>query len=48
MKNNSDNAGELAKQLSLQGNYARQASITAETLEVVAGTGVIFENLKLF
>lgn len=37
MQSASDNAGELAKQLSLQYNRARQASVTAEILEIVAG-----------
>ena len=33
----SDNAGELSKKLSLQYNRARQASVTQELLEIVAG-----------
>ncbi len=33
----SDNAGELAKQLNLQYNRARQASVTQEILEIVSG-----------
>jgi len=37
MQSASDNAGELAKQLSLLYNRARQASVTAEILEIVAG-----------
>merc|ERR1711966_236030 len=37
----SDNAGELAKNLSLQYNRARQASVTAEILEIVAGAAAL-------
>jgi len=37
MQSASDNAGELAKQLSLEYNRARQASVTQEILEIVAG-----------
>jgi F-type H+-transporting ATPase subunit gamma len=37
MQSASDNAGELAKQLSLQYNRARQAAVTQEILEIVAG-----------
>jgi len=37
MQSASDNAGELAKELSLQYNRARQASVTQEILEIVAG-----------
>jgi len=37
MQSASDNAGELAKQLSLQYNRARQAAVTQELLEIVAG-----------
>merc|ERR1711862_596456 len=37
MQSASDNAGELAQQLSLQYNRARQASVTQELLEIVAG-----------
>lgn len=33
----SDNAGELARQLNLQYNRARQASVTQEILEIVSG-----------
>ncbi|MFM2190139.1 MAG: synthase subunit gamma, partial [Bacteroidota bacterium] len=32
-----DNAGELIKELKLQYNKARQAAITNEILEIVAG-----------
>ena len=32
-----DNAGEILKELSLQFNKARQASITTEILEIVSG-----------
>merc|ERR1712151_851787 len=37
MQSASDNAAELAKQLSLQYNRARQASVTQEILEIVSG-----------
>ena len=37
----SDNAGELAKKLSQQYNRARQASVTAEILEIVAGAAAL-------
>jgi len=37
MQSASDNAGELAKQLSLEYNRARQASVTQEILEIVSG-----------
>lgn len=37
MQSASDNAGELAKALSLQYNRARQAAVTQEILEIVAG-----------
>jgi len=37
MQSASDNAGALAKDLSLQYNRARQASVTQEILEIVAG-----------
>merc|ERR1712029_261999 len=37
MQSASDNAGELSQQLSLQYNRARQASVTQELLEIVAG-----------
>jgi len=37
----SDNASELAKNLSLQYNRARQASVTAEILEIVAGAAAL-------
>jgi F-type H+-transporting ATPase subunit gamma len=37
MQSASDNAGKLAKDLSLQYNRARQASVTQEILEIVAG-----------
>eukprot|EP00429_Kryptoperidinium_foliaceum_P087376 CAMPEP_0176190682 /NCGR_PEP_ID=MMETSP0121_2-20121125/4068_1 /TAXON_ID=160619 /ORGANISM="Kryptoperidinium foliaceum, Strain CCMP 1326" /LENGTH=362 /DNA_ID=CAMNT_0017529319 /DNA_START=32 /DNA_END=1120 /DNA_ORIENTATION=+ len=37
MQSASDNAGELAKQLSLQYNRARQAAVTQEILEIVSG-----------
>jgi F-type H+-transporting ATPase subunit gamma len=37
MRNASDNAGELIENLTLQANRARQAEITQEILEVVAG-----------
>jgi F-type H+-transporting ATPase subunit gamma len=38
MKNATDNAGELINQLNLAYNKARQASITKELAEIVAGT----------
>jgi F-type H+-transporting ATPase subunit gamma len=37
MKNASDNAGELKDRLTLAFNKVRQASITAEISEIVAG-----------
>jgi len=37
MQSASDNAGELGKKLSLEYNRARQASVTQELLEIVAG-----------
>jgi len=37
MQSASDNAGELAKKLSTEYNRARQASVTQEILEIVAG-----------
>ena len=37
MQSASDNAGELAKKLSLEYNRARQAAVTQEILEIVAG-----------
>ena len=37
MRNASDNAGELIQSLTLQANRARQAEITQEIMEVVAG-----------
>ena len=37
MQSASDNAGELAKKLNLEYNRARQASVTQEILEIVAG-----------
>ena len=37
MQSASDNAGELAKKLSLDYNRARQAAVTQEILEIVAG-----------
>jgi F-type H+-transporting ATPase subunit gamma len=37
MRNASDNASELIKTLTLEMNRARQAEITQEILEVVAG-----------
>merc|ERR1712161_36341 len=36
MQSASDNAGELARTLSMEYNRARQASVTAEILEIVA------------
>jgi len=41
MQSASDNAGELAKQLSLQYNRARQAAVTQELLEIVAGASAL-------
>lgn len=37
MQSASDNAGSLAKQLSLEYNRARQAAVTQELLEIIAG-----------
>merc|ERR1712174_89971 len=41
MQSASDNAGELAKRLSLQYNRARQAAVTQELLEIVAGAAAL-------
>lgn len=41
MQSASDNAGELADKLSMQYNRARQAAVTAELLEIVAGAAAI-------
>ena len=41
MRNASKNAGELIEQLTLQMNRARQAEITQEILEVVAGADAL-------
>jgi len=41
MKNASDNANELIQDLTLTMNKARQASITTQILEVVAGSGAL-------
>ena len=41
MQSASDNAGELAKTLSLQYNRARQAAVTQELLEIVAGAAAL-------
>merc|ERR1712157_587163 len=41
MQSASDNAGELAKELSLQYNRARQAAVTQEILEIVAGSAAL-------
>merc|ERR1711923_661407 len=41
MQSASDNAGELAKRLSLQYNRARQAAVTQELLEIVAGASAL-------
>merc|ERR1712160_31192 len=38
MQSASDNAGELAKELSLKYNRARQAAVTQEILEIVSGS----------
>merc|ERR1712113_306834 len=38
MQSASDNAGELASKLSLEYNCARQAAVTQEILEIVAGS----------
>jgi len=37
MRNASENAGDLIESLTLQANRARQAEITQEIMEVVAG-----------
>ena len=37
----SDNAGALAKRLSQEYNRARQASVTAEILEIVSGASAL-------
>jgi F-type H+-transporting ATPase subunit gamma len=41
MKNASDNAGELIRELQLTYNKARQAAITAEIAEIVAGSAAV-------
>lgn len=41
MQSASDNAGELAKTLSLQYNRARQAAVTQEILEIVSGASAL-------
>mmetsp|Transcript_32611 Transcript_32611/g.37094 ORF Transcript_32611/g.37094 Transcript_32611/m.37094 type:complete len:366 (+) Transcript_32611:57-1154(+) len=41
MQSASDNAGELAKTLNTQYNRARQASVTAEILEIVSGAAAL-------
>lgn len=41
MQSASDNAGDLADRLSLQYNRARQAAVTQELLEIVAGAAAI-------
>lgn len=41
MQSASDNAGELGKKLSLEYNRARQASVTQELLEIVAGASAL-------
>lgn len=41
MQSASDNAGALAKELSLQYNRARQAAVTQELLEIVAGASAL-------
>lgn len=41
MQSASDNAGELAKNLSMEYNRARQAAVTQEILEIVAGAAAL-------
>merc|ERR1712071_248931 len=41
MQSASDNAGDLAKRLSMEYNRARQASVTQEILEIVAGAAAL-------
>ena len=41
MQSASDNAGELAKKLSLEYNRARQAAVTQEILEIVSGASAL-------
>ena len=41
MQSASDNAGALESELSMQYNRARQAAVTAELLEIVAGASAI-------
>merc|ERR1711967_189756 len=41
MQSASDNAGELASKLSMAYNRARQAAVTQELLEIVAGAAAI-------
>ncbi len=44
MKNATDNATDLVEDLTLTYNKARQAAITTQILEVVAGSSVRWEN----
>jgi F-type H+-transporting ATPase subunit gamma len=41
MQSASDNAGDLANKLSLEYNRARQAAVTQEILEIVAGASAL-------
>merc|ERR1712125_21951 len=41
MQSASDNAGALAKELSMEYNRARQASVTQEILEIVSGSAAL-------
>jgi F-type H+-transporting ATPase subunit gamma len=44
MKSASDNAEELAKNLSRQANQARQAEITQEISEIVGGADALVKS----
>ena len=43
MRNATDSANDLVKELTLQANKARQATITAELLDIIGGS-MTFEN----
>jgi F-type H+-transporting ATPase subunit gamma len=41
MRNATDNAEEMIKELNTEYNRARQAGITNELLDIISGTGVL-------
>ena len=45
MKNATDNAGEVIKELQLEYNKARQASITKEIAEIVSGAVAVEDEV---